>query len=145
MPVSTTHTDPSGARPIPCGSLSPVLKIACCAPVARENFKIRSFKVSATKTLAASVDDLYAACMNEAKRKGWFPRGAFEASSQTKNKYLNGAWKKKARLNIGFYPKGAGKSQIAVQVSRLDDKDEVERERAAWRTALSKLQAQLEA
>jgi hypothetical protein len=102
------------------------------------------YSVSATKTIAAGVSDLYAACTDEAKRKAWFPRGAFKASSQTKNKYLNGAWKKKARLNVGFYPKGDGKAQIAIQVNRLDDKEDVERERAAWRAALTKLQAQLE-
>jgi hypothetical protein len=31
-----------------------------------------------------------------------------------------------------------------VQVSKLDGKDDVERERIAWRAALAKLQAQLE-
>ena len=100
--------------------------------------------MSATKTIGANVADVYAACTDEAKRKAWFPRGAFRASSQTKNKYLNGAWKKKSRLNVGFYPKGDGKAQIAIQVSRLEDKEDVERERTAWRAALTKLQAQLE-
>jgi hypothetical protein len=103
------------------------------------------FSVSATKTIAASVADVYLACADAAKRKAWFPRGAFTVSSQTRNKYLNGAWKKTARLNIGLYAKGAGKAQIAVQVSKLGDKEAVERERMAWRAALAKLQAQLEA
>lgn len=107
--------------------------------------KADGFSVSATKTIAASVADVYAACADAAKRKAWFPRGAFKASSQTENKYLNGAWKKGARLNIGLYPKGAGKAQIAVQVNRLADRQDVERERTAWRAALTKLQAQLEA
>ena len=46
--------------------------------------------------------------------------------------------------NPGFYPQGDGKAQIAIQVSRLEDTEDVERERTAWRAALTKLQAQLE-
>ena len=71
------------------------------------------------------------------------PKGAFKASSQTRNKYLNGEWKR-ARVNVGFYAKGADKAQIAVQVNKLASKEEVERERATWKAALAKLQAALE-
>ena len=102
------------------------------------------FSVSATRTLKTSVSALYAATANASQRKKWFPKGAFEASSQTRDKYVRGAWKDSARLEFGFYPKGDGKAQIALQVSKLTRRGDVESERTAWRSALSKLQTMLE-
>jgi hypothetical protein len=105
----------------------------------------RGFSVSVSKTVAASVSDLYAAVARDARRKQWFPRGAFAMSSQTKDKYLRGSWNEGARLEMGFYAKGAGKAQIAIQVSTLARRADVEMQRKAWRAALSKLQGVLEA
>ena len=50
------------------------------------------------------------------------------------------SWKQSTRLEIGFYAKGAGKSQIAVQVSRPARKGDVEPVRHVWKAALAKLQ-----
>jgi hypothetical protein len=102
------------------------------------------FSVAISKTVATNLSDLYAATANATKRKKWFPKGAFEPSSQTKDKYFRGSWKKNARVEMGFYPKGEGKAQIAVQVSRLAKKADVELERAAWKSALGKLQELVE-
>lgn len=102
------------------------------------------YSVSVTKTLAASVPRLYSATASAAQRKKWFPRGAFEPSSQTKDKYFRGAWKKGSRLEFGFYTKGEGKAQIALAVTKLGDKADVEKERTAWRAALAKLEGMLE-
>ena len=106
--------------------------------------KSDGYSVGVTKTIASSVSGLYKATADAAARKKWFPRGAFELSSQTKDKYFRGAWKKGPRLEVGFYAKGDGKAQIALAVSKLPSKADVETERAAWKSALSKLQAMLE-
>jgi hypothetical protein len=53
---------------------------------------------------------------------------------------FRGSWTKNARIEIGFYAKGTGKAQIAVQVSKLANKADVETERAVWKKALAKLQ-----
>ena len=98
-----------------------------------------------SKTIATSLSDLYAATANTARRKKWFPEGEFKPSSQTKDKYLNGVWNTNARLNIGFYAKGERKSQIALQVSKLAKRTDVEKERKAWKAAVLKLQEMLEA
>jgi hypothetical protein len=103
------------------------------------------FSVSASKTIATSLSALYAATANVAKRKQWFPKGDLEPSSQTKDKYFRGAWNGSARLEIGFYAKEDGKAQIAVQVNKLAKRSDVDRERAAWKAALVKLQKLLEA
>lgn len=101
------------------------------------------FSVSASKTIATTLSALYTATSSAAKRKQWFPKGELEVSSQTKNKYFRGAWNG-ARLEIGFYAKEGGKAQIAVQVIKLATRADVDRERAAWKAALGKLQKLLE-
>ena len=101
------------------------------------------FSVGISKTLACDLSDLYAAASDEKSRKAWFPKGAFVLSSQTKDKYLRGSWRGEARLEINFYAKGAGKSQINVQVNKMKKEADVESERSAWKVALEKLVARL--
>ena len=102
------------------------------------------YSVSVSRTLATRLGNVYSATARPGQRRKWFPRGAFEASSQTRDKYFRGRWKQNARLEIGFYARGAGKSQIAVQVSRLPRRGDVEPVRHAWQGALGKLKALLE-
>jgi hypothetical protein len=103
------------------------------------------FSVAISKTLAADVSALFAASADASARKHWFPKGSFEPSSQTKGKYLRGSWNKHTRLEIGLNVKGPNKAQIAVQVSKLDSKSDVEQQRKVWKRALSALQTFLEA
>jgi hypothetical protein len=102
------------------------------------------YSVAVSKTLAISLPKLYAATARDATRAKWFPKGRFESSSRTKDKYFRGAWGKGARLEINFYAKGAGKAQLAVQISKLVAKPDVETQREIWKTALGKLQSLLE-
>ena len=103
------------------------------------------FSVSISKTVATSLAELYEVTASPAKRRKWFPRGAFEPSSQTRNKYLRGSWNRTARLEVGFYAKGPGKAQIAVGVNKLAKPGDVEVQRSAWRKALDRLATMVEA
>jgi hypothetical protein len=91
------------------------------------------FSVSVTKVMPMKLSHLFAVATDPRRRDQWFPRGAFEETSKTKNKYWRGKWKRDARLEVGFYAKGTGKSQIALQVNRLAAADDVEKERTAWK------------
>ena len=102
------------------------------------------YSVAVSRTLATSLPKLYAAAATEATRAKWFPKGKFESSSQTRDKYFRGAWGKGARLEINFYSKGADKAQLAVQISKLPGKADVEAQREIWKAALGKLQKLLE-
>ena len=102
----------------------------------------KGYSVAISKTLNISLDTLFEATANKAVRKRWFP-GPFEPSSKTKNKYVRGPWKRKSRLAIGFYRRGNAKAQISLQVSGLAGQKDVERERAAWKAALVRLEAHL--
>ena len=52
---------------------------------------------------------------------------------------MSSKWNGSARLEVGFYAKSAGKSQVAIQVNKLASAKAVETERAAWKKALEKL------
>jgi hypothetical protein len=103
------------------------------------------FSVSISKTIAADLARVYAATADAKARKAWFPKGTFEQSSATANKYFRGSWNGSgARLEINFYAKGVGKAQINVQVNKLAKEADVAREREAWKAALETLKAKLE-
>jgi len=100
------------------------------------------FSVSVSKVMPTGLPVLFAKATGDTK--AWFPKGSFAESSRTKDKYFRGAWGKAgARLEINFYAKSAGKSQIVVQVNKLMSGDAVEPERAAWKKAIAKLEASL--
>jgi hypothetical protein len=101
------------------------------------------FSVSVTKVMPAGLSKLFAAATDPATRKSWFPPGAFEETSKTRDKYWRGKWKTDARLSVGFYAKGADKAQIAFDIGKLSGPDRVEAERAAWKKALAKLETML--
>jgi hypothetical protein len=102
------------------------------------------FSVAISRTLRTRLSHLYAVTARSGERRKWFPRGAFEPSSQTRDKYFRGRWKQGARLEIGFYARGSGKSQIAVQVSHLAHKGDVEPVRRSWKAALARLEHLIE-
>ena len=67
---------------------------------------------------------------------GRFGSGGIGCSGRTITR-----WNGDARLEINFYAKPGGKAQIAVQVGKLAKKSDVDRERAAWKKALAKLES----
>ncbi len=101
------------------------------------------YSVSVTKVMPVGLPALFALAADPKTRKRWFPPGAFEETSRTKDKYWRGKWKKDARFEAGFHAKGTEKSQIALQLNKLADAQTVEKERAAWKKALTKLEALL--
>jgi hypothetical protein len=102
-----------------------------------------TYAVNVTKVMPVSLSKLFAAATNAKTRKEWFPPGAFEETSKTKDKYWRGKWKAGCKLEFGFYAKGDGKAQIALEIGKLSSSVEVERERAAWKKAMEKLSALL--
>jgi hypothetical protein len=102
------------------------------------------FSVNITKVIPASLGKLFAAATAEKTRKAWFPPGAFAEASKTKDKYWRGKWKTDRNLQFGFYAKGDGKAQIALEIGKLPTEAEVEKERVAWKKAMERLNSTLE-
>jgi hypothetical protein len=102
-----------------------------------------TYAVNVTKVMPVSLSKLFAAATAEKARKDWFPPGAFEETSKTKDKYWRGKWKAGRKLEFGFYAKGEGKAQIALEIRQLPSEADVEKERAAWKKAMEKLSGML--
>ena len=100
------------------------------------------FSVSVTRVMKAPLTRLYAVATAEPKT--WFPKGDFMESSRIKDKYWRGKWKS-GRLDLGFYAKGPGKAQIALQSNKLSGAAAVEKERSLWKKAIDTLQGMVEA
>lgn len=99
------------------------------------------FSVSVTRVMDVPLPKLYAAATGNPV--AWFPKGKFEETSRTTDKYWRGKWKG-GRLEVGFYAKGTGKTQIALQSNKLASAAMVEKERALWKKAIDRLQAIIE-
>ncbi len=99
------------------------------------------FSVSVTRVMNTPLARLYAVAT--ADPKAWFPKRVFTETSRTRDKYWRGKWKS-GRLEIGFYAKGPGKAQIALQSNKLADVAAVESERVLWKKAIDKLQNMVE-
>jgi hypothetical protein len=100
------------------------------------------FSVSVTRVMDVPLAKLYATATNNPA--AWFPKGKFEETSRTADKYWRGKWNS-GRLEVGFYAKGAGRAQIALQSNKLAGETMVEKERALWKKAIDRLQAIVEA
>jgi hypothetical protein len=96
------------------------------------------FSVSVSKVVPAPLGKLFKA----ATAGGWFPKGAFEETSRTADKYWRGKWKG-GQISFYFYAKGADKAQITVDSGKLSGEEAVEKERAAWKKAIAQLEAML--
>ena len=105
------------------------------------------FQVSATKTVAASLADLYAAWADESLRARWLGRRPLSVPRATAGKSMRLAWsrgKQESSVSVNFYGKGAGKSQVSLEHSRLAGAAEAEKIKEFWRKALEKMKNVLE-
>jgi hypothetical protein len=98
------------------------------------------FSVSVGKVVPVPLGKLFKAATTGAD--GWFPKGAFAETSRTADKYWRGKWKG-GQISFYFYAKGPGKAQITVDSGKLSGPDTVEKEHAAWKKALAKLETML--
>lgn len=99
------------------------------------------YSASVSKTMNAPLSALYRTCTDEAARQKWMGRKNYTVSKASPNKSLRIGWGKDGatRVDMELYAKGAAKSQIVVQHSKLASPNDVEKMKAYWRAALAKL------
>jgi uncharacterized protein YndB with AHSA1/START domain len=103
------------------------------------------FAITASKTVAVSVDRLYDAFVDESLRKRWLPDGELRERTASKPRSARFDWGDgKTRVNVGFTAKGEAKSAAALQHERLADAEEAERMKAFWRERIVTLKEVLE-
>ena len=96
------------------------------------------YSVSASRTIDVPLASLYSKWSDSALRSKWLNEKIL-VRRQTKNKSMRITWPDSTSVEVYFYRKGPGKSQVAVQHSKLARAKDVERVRASWKAALDRL------
>jgi hypothetical protein len=103
------------------------------------------FAASSSRTLSVPLSKSYDAWTDEKLRQRWLPDAKIEITTATKNKSVRAKWNGgESRLSVNFYPKGTGKSQVAVDHMRLANSKECAKMKMHWFEALNRLQQILE-
>jgi hypothetical protein len=104
------------------------------------------FTVTASKTVAVPVDDLFDAFVDGSRREAWLPGAVLKDRTATRPKVAHFDWidGAESRLHVTFVDKGDGRSAAYVSHERLADSAEADRMRTHWRAALGVLKSTLE-
>jgi hypothetical protein len=104
-----------------------------------------TFEVSASKTLAVPVGNLFDAFVNTRERKKWLTDGKMSLRTSQAGRSARFDWEDgSTRVNVGFSDKGPSKSMVAVAHERLPDAEEAETTKAMWKERLAGLKSFLE-
>lgn len=108
--------------------------------------KPEGYEISSSRTLAAPVSAAFEAWEDQKARKRWLGEADLVVRKATPDKSMRITWPdQRTSVVVNFYPKGAGKSQVTVQHSRLADAKAAERMEAYWGKALDRLKEFVEA
>jgi uncharacterized protein YndB with AHSA1/START domain len=102
-----------------------------------------AYETSKSKTIAVPLAELYAAWADDKARRRWLPGVALVVRKTTPEKYMRITWDDQTSVVVGFFAKGAGKSLVAVQHSKLADKARADELKRFWGERLDALAEQL--
>ena len=104
------------------------------------------FTITASKTVAVPVNELFTAFVDEAHRAQWLPGATLTVRTATASRSARYDWEDGAtRVNVGFTAKSDTSSTIALSHARLPDADTAEEMKRWWRERLAELKTLLEA
>ncbi len=105
----------------------------------------QGFSVSASRTVAAPVERLFDAFVDEALRVRWLHDGELRERTSTRPRSARFDWGDGTmRVLVGFDAKGESKSTVSLAHERLGDAAAAERMKSYWRERLGALKSQLE-
>jgi hypothetical protein len=96
------------------------------------------YSVGVSRTFAVPLGSLYNHWSDSGLRGKWL-KERLVVRKETKNKSMRITWPDGTSVELYFVGKGPGKSQVAVQHSKLASAKDVERVRANWKAALERL------
>lgn len=98
---------------------------------------------SASRTVQVPLSRMFNAWVDEDAREVWMGKKRIVIRKTTANKSMRITWPDKSSVEVNFYDKGNGKSQVAVQHSRLKQEGDVAKFKMYWSRALDKMKASL--
>ena len=107
--------------------------------------KPAGFQISVSRTVNVPISMLYHAFANDKARNAWLAEDGLAVRTATANKSMRVTWNDvNTSLEISFVSKGAEKSQVVVQHSKLPNAKASTTMKTYWRKALDRLRASLE-
>ena len=107
--------------------------------------KPEGYQISVSKTLNVPVAAAYKAWNDARSRNRWLAEKGMAIRKATPDKSMRITWPDgKTSVEVNFYPKGDGKSQVVVQHSKLPNAKEASAKKAYWSKKLEGLKAVLE-
>jgi len=104
------------------------------------------FRITASKTIAVPVSELFTAFTDEARRARWLPDAPLEVRTASASRSARYNWDADgSRVNVGFTAKSDTTSTIALSHERLPDPDAAAEMKRWWRERLAELKGVLEA
>jgi uncharacterized protein YndB with AHSA1/START domain len=91
-----------------------------------------SYEASKSRTFDVPVATLFGAFADAAMRRRWLNGASVRVRTATKPKSLRLGWDDGSIVAVGFTPKGKSKSAVAVQHTRLPDRETAERLKKFW-------------
>jgi hypothetical protein len=104
----------------------------------------QGFSVSASRVVAAPISKSWRAFADPKLCARWYTDKAWDTSTATKERTMRGAFGDGTRLEVHFYRKGANRSQISLQHSRLENEQKAQARKSYWGRRLDALRALLE-
>jgi hypothetical protein len=102
------------------------------------------FQVDVSKTLELPLAKLFRFWAEPAERNKWLADDRFAIHKATASKSIRARWGRGvSRIDVDFYDKGAGKSQVTVQHNRIETSDAAEQMKAYWAKKIRALEALL--
>lgn len=112
------------------------------SPGARRN---GTFEVSASKTLAVPVGDLFDAFVNPRRRNSWLTDGKMKLQDSTARRSARFAWEDgESRVKVDFERKDSTRSTVVVAHDKLTKAGDAQEMKTRWRERLNELKAYLE-
>lgn len=105
----------------------------------------KGFQVGGNKTINVPIATLYKAWITEGSRRPWLPHSDITIRKSTLNKSMRLTWVDgKTHVDVQFYEKDGGKSQVTLEHSKLPNTREANRMKSYWARALTKLKETVE-
>jgi hypothetical protein len=102
------------------------------------------FRVGVSKTLELPLAKLFRFWAEPAERNKWLADDRCSIHKATASKSIRARWGRGvSRIDVDFYDKGSGKSQVTVQHNRIESSDAAEQMKAYWAKKIRALEALL--
>jgi len=103
------------------------------------------YAANASRTFDVGVKQLFSAWTDPKARTKWLPKAPLEVRRSVNGRRLHMSWTSgDSRVQVNFFAKGDGKSQVQVEHAKLPSAASVTRQKAYWTEALGRLKAMLE-